>query len=329
MSKSVSGQDVEDMLSSVRRLVSSELPRNRRTNLPEGPGALVLTEAQRIEPSMIGHNSQRKSLEDRIAELEVAVSESADDWEPDGSEDQDQHRPDRIVYKPSEDESQGDQRRTLRLSEIALIETGPANDDAAKVPDAETASATFRHGADDGNMPPIEASEPSESDALQADDADLPDLAEAPRDEARSDEPEPEVVAEVEAGAKVEEETTHDEAAVPSPKETDAETEEEPVDDIATDEAFEEALAEAVAASLPDAVADEVEERDEGIATERVKELYGEPGDAQVDEASLHPLVASLIREELQGELGERITRNVRKLVRQEIQRALTVRELE
>lgn len=42
-----------------------------------------------------------------------------------------------------------------------------------------------------------------------------------------------------------------------------------------------------------------------------------------IDEAALRALIATIIREELQGELGERITRNVRKLVRQEIQRAL------
>ena len=66
-----------------------------------------------------------------------------------------------------------------------------------------------------------------------------------------------------------------------------------------------------------------------GISPERAEELSDGPDTAKIDEASVRPLVAALIREELQGELGERITRNVRKLVRQEIQRALTVRELE
>jgi hypothetical protein len=36
-----------------------------------------------------------------------------------------------------------------------------------------------------------------------------------------------------------------------------------------------------------------------------------------------------MIREELQGALGERITRNVRKLVRAEINRALIARDLD
>ena len=47
-----------------------------------------------------------------------------------------------------------------------------------------------------------------------------------------------------------------------------------------------------------------------------------------IDEESLRELVAEIVRQELQGTLGQRITRNVRKLVRQEINRALASREL-
>ncbi|CUH83824.1 hypothetical protein [Thalassovita mediterranea] len=47
-----------------------------------------------------------------------------------------------------------------------------------------------------------------------------------------------------------------------------------------------------------------------------------------IDEEMLRDLVAEIVRQELQGSLGERITRNVRKLVRREIQRALTSRDL-
>jgi hypothetical protein len=42
----------------------------------------------------------------------------------------------------------------------------------------------------------------------------------------------------------------------------------------------------------------------------------------------LRELVSDIVRSELQGELGERITRNVRKLVRREIHRALTSQDL-
>lgn len=43
-----------------------------------------------------------------------------------------------------------------------------------------------------------------------------------------------------------------------------------------------------------------------------------------LDEDALRDLVAEIVREELAGALGERITRNVRKLVRREIMRALS-----
>ena len=50
---------------------------------------------------------------------------------------------------------------------------------------------------------------------------------------------------------------------------------------------------------------------------------------AVLDEAALQDIVRQMIREELQGSLGERITRNVRKLVRAEINRALVARDLD
>jgi hypothetical protein len=48
-----------------------------------------------------------------------------------------------------------------------------------------------------------------------------------------------------------------------------------------------------------------------------------------LDEVALQEVVRQMIREELQGGLGERITRNVRKLVRAEINRALAARALD
>ena len=51
--------------------------------------------------------------------------------------------------------------------------------------------------------------------------------------------------------------------------------------------------------------------------------------DQVMDEEALRDLVSEIVRSELQGALGERITRNVRKLVRREIHRALTAQEME
>jgi hypothetical protein len=51
--------------------------------------------------------------------------------------------------------------------------------------------------------------------------------------------------------------------------------------------------------------------------------------EAVLDEEALRDLVAEIVREELMGTLGERITRNVRKLVRREIHRALTSQDFD
>lgn len=49
----------------------------------------------------------------------------------------------------------------------------------------------------------------------------------------------------------------------------------------------------------------------------------------QIDEDALRAAVVRILREELAGEMGERITRNVRKLVRREINRVLVSRDLD
>jgi hypothetical protein len=57
--------------------------------------------------------------------------------------------------------------------------------------------------------------------------------------------------------------------------------------------------------------------------------LFGPDGADELDDDALRDLVAEIIRQELQGTLGERITRSVRKLVRREINRILEARDLE
>jgi len=49
---------------------------------------------------------------------------------------------------------------------------------------------------------------------------------------------------------------------------------------------------------------------------------------AMIDEAMLYQLVANIVRQELQGELGEKITRAIRKLVRAEVARELQLRNM-
>ncbi|MDT0683297.1 hypothetical protein RM543_11410 [Roseicyclus sp. F158] len=57
--------------------------------------------------------------------------------------------------------------------------------------------------------------------------------------------------------------------------------------------------------------------------------LSGADGLGGLDEAALSELVTRIVHRELQGSLGERITRNVRKLVRSEVERALELRRFD
>ena len=50
---------------------------------------------------------------------------------------------------------------------------------------------------------------------------------------------------------------------------------------------------------------------------------------AEQDEVALRALVARVVREKLQGDLGQRITSNLRKLVRREIRMILAAEKLD
>ncbi|TMV09613.1 hypothetical protein FGK63_00660 [Ruegeria sediminis] len=73
---------------------------------------------------------------------------------------------------------------------------------------------------------------------------------------------------------------------------------------------------------------DSEEDPKTGMAAAEAKETEPDPDETALDEEALRILVADIVREELQGALGERITRNVRKLVRREILNALATRDL-
>ncbi|MDM7930605.1 hypothetical protein [Tabrizicola sp.] len=79
-------------------------------------------------------------------------------------------------------------------------------------------------------------------------------------------------------------------------------------------------------------VEDEEQSPTSGLAASGMAEVLTDQDGNPVtvlDEDALSQIVRMLIREELQGVLGERITHNVRKLVRAEINRALTAKSLD
>ena len=207
MTNTAARETEEAVLDSIRRLLSDgHPPRVRAESAPHGQEKLLLTPALRVEPAAPRPQSVPVawSLEERIAELEAAVGDRPDEWEPDGSEDVDQERPSRLVF----------QHRP-------------------------TSASTAPRGMGE---PPAPA--PSR--------ADKPDLVD-------------------------EDELRHD-----------ARAESEPEDGF---------------------------------------DIFGD--DRLPDPDALRDLVAEIVRQELQSDLGQRVTRNIRKLVRREIRRALAARDFD
>jgi hypothetical protein len=125
-------------------------------------------------------------------------------------------------------------------------------------------------------------------------------------------------------------------AVVPSPAEAEVDTAPwaQEVGEEASDDLAEPELAHAL--DVPDGdwadqAAAEVIAGLEDDASAKVTEavMSDLSGEITYDEELLRDLVRDLIREELSGALGEKITRNVRKLVRAEIAQALATRDLD
>ena len=88
--------------------------------------------------------------------------------------------------------------------------------------------------------------------------------------------------------------------------------------------------AEAEAPSVFDAVEDNA--TDDEIAEPLLLDAGNDDEPVEIDDAdeeALRILVTDIVRKELQGETGERITRNLRRLIRKEINQALEIRDMD
>lgn len=325
MSDPVTNVAIEDVLSSIRRLVSEDArirplaPQSEPASdadLSEGqgaevnPGKLVLTPALRVAdaPQTNDHNdiggepvadmagpapegmSPPEDVLPAMQEQQVTDAEAGGDgygFDSIESDVTDLDRPDAAIS--------AEQTDRLDLADSAMEPAAQAEE-----PSAPEALAWEDHNDDAFMDSPVadEASAPSD-DAYHADD----DLAEGY---------EPEFA----AASVVETADLQEEAGAP-----------------ASDHAAK--SGEFVFASTRDsgmshdavfAAADPDRHIDEGDDDQ--PSLFGEDK-TLIDEETLRELVTEIVRQELQGALGERITRNVRKLVRREIHRALTSQELE
>ncbi|MBI1219220.1 MAG: hypothetical protein GC186_11785 [Rhodobacteraceae bacterium] len=262
MSDSMTSREIEDVLSSIRRLVSEETrtpPRPEAVSRAPAPFAekLVLTPDFRVpdpvatpaedaaEGTWSGSDSR---LGARIAVLEAAVAQRPDEWEPDGSE-----------------EAPAD--FVPHFSSAGEAAEAEAHDDHAAEPDP----------VDD--VLPEALAETSDPQDWQ------PEVAEVAAEQEPQQELEPETMPDAPESPEPLEWQDEPRAAAPQPQAT---------------------------VDVEDALFDD----DEG-------------GDDLLDEEVLRDMIREIIRQELQGTLGERITRNVRKLVRAEINRAMAAKAFE
>ena len=285
--------DVEDVLSSIRRLVSEEarktggesssgrsskVPADAENTLqqdnPPAPGKLVLTSAFRV-PDQARAAPDTSEIEKRISDIETLVLRETKAHSDRSRMDADAAST--TDYSGSEGED--------AMTGGAHVE--PENEHA------EAATEQFPKNAEPEEEKAEDATEepPSVLEALSLTSADLATPANDPQ-------PAPEA-----------------EIAAPSP-DTDVEPDPEPEipETGAPVESF-------IHRPEPET------ETEPDYGDDAVDFTAGT--DTYLDEEALRELVSEMVRSELQGELGDRITRNVRKLVRREIQRAITSREFD
>ncbi|WP_460274726.1 hypothetical protein [Celeribacter sp. ULVN23_4] len=255
-------------------------------------------------------HASRLTLEERIAELEAAVGAQAAEWEPDGSEEMDVEIPHemprafteagaRVLHFRSRSTPRDEDQTAMSDSDKAQPVSEEINE-AEVVEDALSSEAEMMSPA----VEDVEAFEEVSFEHTPFRHS-VADSAEAPAEESSVDE------------AEVSEVSAEDE-----PTETDAP--EAIADDLPeTEEGAEEF------AAFKDAEDEEGVAADVDPSLEEELALAGYSDEDIMDEDALRDLVAQVIREELQGELGQRITRNVRRLVRREVQQALSLRDFE
>ena len=377
MSKAVTNEEVEDVLSSIRRLVSEDKrplaglratpsePATPEADTAEDAPEASETEVTTPEVAEVGgaaapsdHFVLTPAL--RIAEPPEQTAEEApldlglvarETWSDDGDETEGQNSAEGasegdtnapLVLFPTEEETDHDNGRTDGED--------PAMDAVdALVHDALEADAQDEAGEDDDTDgdyadesywdeedTPEEVAEDSEPEVAQdetsetSESADEADPQDAPDAEAISILPLTAKIAALEAavgginqewepdGSEEADMATADAPAMAWEDDVDLDAKGAPIADepVKVDETpeFEET--------------DQTTEADH--ADEAKPAMAGLSADDQLlDEEALHALVSEIVRKELQGALGERITRNVRKLVRREIHRAITAQELE
>lgn len=322
MSNPVSNHDIEDVLSSIRKLVAQgnhgakrddDVPAMRKIEPANAAGRLVLTPAFRVADA--ASDSPDQDIFEPAPEFaEPATSKVTSAPEPEKFWTED------VVTPIDEPNDRASLEATIAELEAAVTETSDdwEADGSERVIESIVSSASLH------KLDARQADKPEDIVTSAVTDH----IAETIADEIETNLPFEEVrFAKVEAGTDAEHETST--ITIQAPKGIVGMPSDEEIafshkrfsevyDPIA------EATADAAEAEQGDIYGDELSpDVDPEIAA------VSTPVNVQlVDPDALRALVGDMIRQELQGEMGERITRNVRKLVRREINRVITETEV-
>ena len=320
MAGPLSSEEIEDVVSSVRRLVSNEQA-SRRLSRDLNADLLLLTPSLRVV-------SDTSPLAPLILQPEIAVADPPGDADSAAAPVRDLAEGAELVEADWEDEILWAGPGSVSLGEVAL-----GIDEAEVVLPAVEAAERGEIGTEDlpqaladaevnvattAPIPFVPRHRRSGARSVVLEDApQAPDTTAAADPSAMGSLTEPEL-------AEAEAPTAPGEAQTPSDRPSS-----NPIDPGPTGQEPDELddwpeTAEPWTASSSTPVS-------EGSAPQVSAEIVDADGTALavLDEAALQEIVRQMIRAELQGDLGERITRNVRKLVRAEINRALMARDLD
>lgn len=288
MSEPVTNSEIEDVLSSIRRLVSEEDRKPSATGAENEADAdrLVLTPALRVAEA-----ETAAAAEPTVGEIEqpAGIDGSGDDVESD----------------------QGHEQAHDHDHEVEADEDMDYGSDPDADHDENTEASAYDEPVSEAQQPEDEGEAPA---GLEAKIAELEALIGRADDEWEPDEAGQDAYA-GDTTAPLEWEDAADTASGADPNEDRGESE------TPVETEMELAPSEAMDAGWS---VDEIDDDPE----DDLDDLFADDAPV-IDEAALRDMVSEIVREELQGELGERITRNVRKLVRREIQRALTTKQFD
>lgn len=335
MSEAMKSEAIEDVLSSVRRLVSDNTP-SQNPDVEIAVDRLVLTPELRVSEGAEDEAESDAKAELSIVDLPSEADDDADvdgadgsiglEWSPDdrmanwddvgGSSDKaDSFEPEH-GDEFSADETSGAVARAV--AEARFIDLDPVDADQPETEDEAALDESSEPATDEGTSD----EGTSDEGASDEDDA-LPDDLEQELaalngigdiDDTLEAAPEPETTTEAEPAQEPPVFARINRAAENPEVEAEASAEERVV----------EFGAQIDQASGDDALEDQVED----LGYRGAAFGFGDD-DSVLDEEVLREIIAQVVREELQGVLGQRITRNVRKMVRREIRLALAAEELE